>query len=283
MLNKLNHYYVYVYLDPRKPGKYSYPGVKYTFDFEPFHIGKGSGSRSFFYIRESKANINKEEQFANCKQRCKDLLRQNLQPIIYKLEVGLEEYKAFELEENLISKIGRQKDGTGPLTNYHQGGKLRAHDFHSKEMRDRIKNNHWMNSENYSKEQHHAFGKARSAGTRKRISESKLGSKLDESTKKKISESCIKSVPRGKDHYSKARLSESHIENMRKARFIADQNRIREIFDLMKKADHTPQNNKFNRITYELARSKLFARMYPKFENVIRFFSEEEVKQYFNT
>ena len=34
-------HYVYAYLDPRKPGKYSYKGLNVSFLYEPFYIGKG--------------------------------------------------------------------------------------------------------------------------------------------------------------------------------------------------------------------------------------------------
>jgi len=34
----MNKYYVYVYLDSRKPGKYKYG--EYEFDYEPFYVGK---------------------------------------------------------------------------------------------------------------------------------------------------------------------------------------------------------------------------------------------------
>lgn len=35
----MNEFYVYVYLDPRNPGKYNYDDL--SFDYEPIYIGKG--------------------------------------------------------------------------------------------------------------------------------------------------------------------------------------------------------------------------------------------------
>ena len=39
----MNQFYTYVYLDPRKSGKYKYS--EYKFDYEPFYVGKGCGNR----------------------------------------------------------------------------------------------------------------------------------------------------------------------------------------------------------------------------------------------
>ena len=38
-----NKFYVYVYLDPRKPGSFKFG--EYEFDYEPFYVGKGKKNR----------------------------------------------------------------------------------------------------------------------------------------------------------------------------------------------------------------------------------------------
>jgi hypothetical protein len=42
-LKKMNNFYVYIYLDPRKPGNFVYGD--FLFKFEPFYDGKGKGDR----------------------------------------------------------------------------------------------------------------------------------------------------------------------------------------------------------------------------------------------
>jgi hypothetical protein len=44
-------WYVYVYLDPRKSGRYSYEVSCVSFLFEPFYVGKGIGERSRAHLR----------------------------------------------------------------------------------------------------------------------------------------------------------------------------------------------------------------------------------------
>ena len=55
-MKKENRFYVYVYLDPRKPGNYEYleNGIGISFDFKPFYVGKGSWDRLHSQLREAK-------------------------------------------------------------------------------------------------------------------------------------------------------------------------------------------------------------------------------------
>jgi len=43
-------FYVYALLDPFKKGKYIYGD--FTFDFEPFYVGKGSTDRAFRHTKK---------------------------------------------------------------------------------------------------------------------------------------------------------------------------------------------------------------------------------------
>ena len=47
-------FYVYLYLDPRKPCDYNYG--EYNFDYEPFYVGKGSGKRMYDHLYGNKWN-----------------------------------------------------------------------------------------------------------------------------------------------------------------------------------------------------------------------------------
>lgn len=47
----MSNHYLYIYLDPRKPGKFTY-SKQVSFLFEPIYVGKGTGDRYLAHIKE---------------------------------------------------------------------------------------------------------------------------------------------------------------------------------------------------------------------------------------
>jgi len=108
---KKNIYYVYVYLDVSKPGKFEYG--EYTFDFEPFYVGKGSNGRDRFHLKGS--NHNKEFS-----KRIKDIKESvGIKPMIVRIWEDLFEDDAYSIEWKMIKTIGTiySKNYKGPLMN----------------------------------------------------------------------------------------------------------------------------------------------------------------------
>ena len=112
-----NRFYVYIYFDPRKPGKYKYG--KYEFDYEPFYVGKGTSYRLNNHIYEALSNKNIWKNERKCK-RILEIISNKSYPIIRKIIVNLSEYNALKLENKYCSVIKIIEDG-GPLLNLHNG------------------------------------------------------------------------------------------------------------------------------------------------------------------
>lgn len=112
----VNDFYVYVYLDPRKQGKYVFG--EYEFDYEPFYVGKGCKNRCFKHLHHSAQIYNSHKG-----NKIKKILNFGLSPIIVKHTTGLTETDAYIIESRMIKQIGRHNLNTGPLTNLSDGGK----------------------------------------------------------------------------------------------------------------------------------------------------------------
>jgi hypothetical protein len=184
-------HYVYIYLDPRKPGKYVYG--EYKFLHEPIYVGKGEGKRSFdlrrrWYLGNKLNSIGK--------------------PIILIVKNQLLESEAFKSEINMIRIIGRLSLGTGPLCNLTDGGDGSSGHKNSKETKQKMseaakkrppvseetkrkisetKTGRKLSMEHIEKIATSNRGKKRSEECIQRMSINRRGEKRSEETKRKMS------------------------------------------------------------------------------------------------
>ena len=121
------NYYVYIYLDTRKPGCYIYDEL--NFDYEPIYVGKGKKSR---YKKHLSLRLNMENHFYH---KLNKIINEGFNPEIIITKDNINENEAFEYEIELIKKIGRIIDNTGTLTNLTTGGEGRSGSIVSVETR----------------------------------------------------------------------------------------------------------------------------------------------------
>jgi len=185
-----NVFYVYVYLDPRKPGKFVYG--EYEFDYEPFYVGKGKGDRIKAHLSNQGRNKNNVLKY----EKINHILELGLDPIAIKYKENLSEDDSYNLEKDMIIKIGRLYPHTGPLTNISDGGDG-SHGYQwtdeSKKKMSKIMKGRFISEEHRRKiseaqkgEKGNNYGKHISEEQKKKISEANKGKKLSEEHKKKI-------------------------------------------------------------------------------------------------
>jgi hypothetical protein len=110
-------FYIYVYLDPRKPGNFEYN--EYCFLYEPFYVGKGSSDRMYDHLKKSELLKNTFKS-----NKIKSILSSGHEPYIIKIVDNIiEEKLSYELEQEIVFNIGRIMTNNGPLVNLKEGGK----------------------------------------------------------------------------------------------------------------------------------------------------------------
>ena len=207
-------FYTYIYLDPRKPGNYVYGD--YTFDYEPFYIGKGSNGQCLTHLKEAKSNILLEKCGNKYKtSKIRNILKETLEPIILKVEENLTEQEAFDLEIWFIWAIGRSDLKLGSLTNYTDGGEGGANP--SLETREKISKANRGNLYRKGIVGQVAWNKGvpHTKEVKEKMSASQKGRITTEETRLKISRS-NSGVEKTEDHkmkLSKIRIGKKHSED----------------------------------------------------------------------
>ena len=109
-------YYVYIFLDQRKPGFWKYNNLE--FNYQPFYVGKGKNYRikSHFSPTELKKKYFKSNKINSIINETGEL------PIHYRIFENLSEKEAYEIEIEIIKFFGKESDNTGILTNLSDGG-----------------------------------------------------------------------------------------------------------------------------------------------------------------
>lgn len=131
----MNKQYVYILLNPLKPGVWLYEKIK--FDFQPIYAGIGLGYRyrAHYSLKKNKSWHNEIKY-----RTIKKLIENGTPPICVKIYEDISREKAIKIEISFIKKFGKIIDGTGILTNISDGGdttvcnKIGADNIHSKKV-----------------------------------------------------------------------------------------------------------------------------------------------------
>lgn len=171
--------YIYIYLNPLKPGIYKYNGINYIFNFEPFYIGKGSEKRIYDHLSINNLNNNKNKHKINTIKKILKVCSKNeyKKHYIIKIEENLSEILVNEREKYYISKIGRKNLKIGPLVNLTDGGEGTSGYITKKETKEKLSK---IFKGRFAGKNHPMYGKIGSLNP-------KFGKRLSEELKQKIS------------------------------------------------------------------------------------------------
>jgi hypothetical protein len=120
LVSSKKRFYVYVLMDPRKPGDYKYKtstGHVASLDHMPFYVGKGTKDRFKAHVFEA---LN-SDILSHKHNLIREILREGLKLKIKKSRIMYTNKRAYEIEASLINAIGRRNNKTGPLTNKSPG------------------------------------------------------------------------------------------------------------------------------------------------------------------
>lgn len=115
-MEKSKEFYLYIFLDQRKPGIWTYKNL--TFNHQPFYIGVGCGYRmtAHFTPFNLKQNSLKNNIIKKIKKEIDEL------PLHSRIFERLTQEEAFILEKDIIKYFGKIKNKSGILSNITDGG-----------------------------------------------------------------------------------------------------------------------------------------------------------------
>ena len=205
--------YCYVYLDPRKPGKYNYllpSGKQVKFNYEPFYIGKGTGTRVDKHLEEARLKTIKSHKL----QTIRNIWEEGFDnPIRITTASKVSECMALAFEVDLIAGIGRRDKKLGPLANRTDGGEGVSGRIQSQATKDKKRISMLTSPKALAQRAklHKLIkGKKHSDEHRKRNSEARLGipRSIESRLKQSASTKGKKKPPRTKKHSENNRLAQ---------------------------------------------------------------------------
>jgi NUMOD3 motif len=169
MVEKMNHFYTYVYIDPSR-------------DNEPIYIGKGFASRMHIHMKRTDRHP--------LTRRLQKMARNNIEPIIGCLCKDIDEELALLCEEEAIDLYGRKDLGKGTLLNLTDGGEGASGLVMSEEAKRKL-------SEHFSgktrPEEHRAkMRKPKSEEHRRKVRAANIGKKQSPETIEKKRQSFLR-------------------------------------------------------------------------------------------
>lgn len=161
-------FYVYVLLDPRKPGDYRYGPLR--FEYEPFYVGKGTKGRAESHLKQRLPSlVSAEQKICYRRRKINRILSEGIEPKIKRIKTNATEQVAFRLERRAILLIGR--GSKGPLTNLTDGGEGSSGYEWSAESRQKISDSNKRVRQRLSEEDLRAWGFAISDAALRRTPE----------------------------------------------------------------------------------------------------------------
>jgi hypothetical protein len=118
----MNNFYNYIYLDPRKSGKFTYEGLNFSLLYEPYYVGKGCRNRYIVHLMNHSLKYKNFKNSIIKKLLSSNIDKQTLKTFIMKLNVNTSNIDANINETLLITTIGRRNNNTGSLSNLCDGG-----------------------------------------------------------------------------------------------------------------------------------------------------------------